>query len=222
MSENCLLTSREKEELISQFFNAGLIEVRRVTDEPFVYSSGKQGHFYANLRHLIGNLPLSLSIAEHFTNLIAYLSKEPPGFIAGVPVGSIALAVHVGAVASEKFNTNVIVGYVQKTKEHGIKENIIGLPSSATMRSGYVIEDIVNTGESSLEAAKTLNSQGFKVESVLSVISYHNKPKLGDNPSFPHHSLLTVPDVVGYALKKEIIRESDAEHILKEINAYSL
>ena len=89
-----------------------------------------------------------------------------PDVIAGVATGAIGL----GALVAEQLNLPFV--YVRpKPKSHGRQNQIEGrLEPNSTV---VVIEDLISTGKSSLQAVDALRSSGAQVKGMLAVFSYN-------------------------------------------------
>ena len=89
-----------------------------------------------------------------------------PDVIAGVATGAIGL----GALVAEQLNLPFV--YVRpKPKSHGRQNQIEGrLEPNNTV---VVIEDLISTGKSSLQAVDALRSSGAQVKGMLAVFSYN-------------------------------------------------
>jgi orotate phosphoribosyltransferase len=89
-----------------------------------------------------------------------------PDVIAGVATGAIGL----GALVAEQLNLPFV--YVRpKPKSHGRQNQIEGRlePNNSVV----VIEDLISTGKSSLQAVDALRSSGAQVKGMLAVFSYN-------------------------------------------------
>ncbi|MDZ7797446.1 MAG: hypothetical protein U5N56_10565 [Candidatus Marinimicrobia bacterium] len=70
----------------------------------------------------------------------------------------------------------------KQQKEHGMKNKIEGIKHPDMIRGKHVlmIEDLISTGKSSVEAIETVRSAGAKVNCCLSIFSYgFDKAKSG-------------------------------------------
>ena len=85
--------------------------------------------------------------------------------IAGVATAGIAW----GAILADQLNLPFV--YVRsKPKEHGMKNTIEGdLPENARV---LVVEDVISTGMSSLQAVDDLRTQGAQIIGMLAIYTY--------------------------------------------------
>ncbi|NOT37929.1 MAG: orotate phosphoribosyltransferase [Saprospiraceae bacterium] len=130
---------------------------------PFTWASGLRSPIYCDNR-------LALSYPEDRKIIIKALSREARLFtningIAGVATAGIAWGAYVADSLDLPFC------YVRsKPKEHGLKNMIEGRldPNSTVL----VIEDLISTGGSSMEAVQALLNEGYNVVGVLAIFQY--------------------------------------------------
>ena len=85
--------------------------------------------------------------------------------LAGVATGAIA----IGALVADRLRKQYI--YVRPTpKGHGLKNQIEGSLSAGS--DVIVIEDLISTGMSSLNAVNTIKNEGSNIKGMLSIFSY--------------------------------------------------
>jgi orotate phosphoribosyltransferase len=152
---------------ISHQLAAHLLEIKAVQlrpEQPFTWASGWKSPVYCDnrltlsypkIRTLIKN-GLSEMIQEHFPKTEA---------IAGVATAGIPQGALVADVLGLPFL------YVRsKPKEHGMGNQIEGRLTED--EKIVVIEDLISTGKSSLEAAEALQAAGAEVVGMASIFSY--------------------------------------------------
>ena len=131
---------------------------------PFTWASGWKSPIYCDNRKILSFPEVRSYIRDSFAELI---NKLYPGteLIAGVATGAIA---H-GALAADKLRLPFI--YVRSgAKEHGLGNQIEGyfLPGQKVV----VIEDLISTGGSSLNAVKALRDAGCEVLGMVAIFTY--------------------------------------------------
>lgn len=143
-----------------------LLEIEAVKlspDKPFQWASGILSPIYCDNRKTLSYPNVRNEIIDAFTTM----SKEyqPFDLIAGVATGGIA---H-GALVADRLDMPFI--YVRSSKKkHGTGQQVEGHYKSG--QTCLVIEDLISTGMSSLEAVEALRAVGLKVKVVLSIFSY--------------------------------------------------
>ena len=135
------------------------------TKNPFTWTSGIKSPIYCDNRLVLSYPKIREFIADSMTHII----KNKYGSdisIAGVATGAIA----VGAMISERLN--VPYAYVRpEPKGHGLRNQIEG--NIEEKSNVVVIEDLISTGKSSLNAINALKSEGINVMGMLSIFSYN-------------------------------------------------
>ena len=134
------------------------------TKNPFTWASGIKSPIYCDNRLILSNIEIRDYIANQMANII---SKSFSGnyILAGVATGAIA----IGALVAERLKKPYI--YVRPNpKGHGLKNQIEGsLPSGSNV---IVIEDLISTGMSSLNAVNAIKGESSSVNAMLSIFSY--------------------------------------------------
>jgi len=134
------------------------------TKNPFTWASGIKSPIYCDNRLILSNIEVRGYIADQMSDIIRK-SFSDNYILAGVATGAIA----IGALVAERLKKPYI--YVRPTpKGHGLKNQIEG---SLPVRSDVVvIEDLISTGMSSLNAVEAIKSVDSNVNGMLSIFSY--------------------------------------------------
>ncbi len=134
------------------------------TKSPFIWASGIKSPIYCDNRLILSNTEVRNYIADQMSNIINK-SFSDNYILAGVATGAIA----IGALVADRLNKQYI--YVRPTpKGHGLKNQIEGsLPVGSDV---IVIEDLISTGMSSINAANAIKHKGSNVKGMLSIFSY--------------------------------------------------
>jgi orotate phosphoribosyltransferase len=132
--------------------------------KPFTWSSGWKSPIYCDNR-------LTLSFPKVRTFIRQELAKtiintfEKPDVIAGVATGGIA---H-GALVAQELGLPFI--YVRSApKGHGMENLVEGKIEKG--QTVVVIEDLISTGQSSLNTVKALRTEGSIVKGLVSIFDY--------------------------------------------------
>lgn len=143
------------DKLILDLFEIGAFQFGK-----FRLKSGKKSPFYIDLRLLISHPDVLLKVAEVYTQVLKKLKFDR---IAAVPYAAIPIATAICL----KTKTPMI--YLRKeTKKYGLMKEIEG--KFKTDEKVVVIDDMVTTGESKLEAIEPLRKAGLRVEDVVVLI----------------------------------------------------
>ena len=176
---------------------------------PFQWSSGWKSPIYCDNRKTLSYPSVRNLIKQAFVDLIKsrYNNTE---IIAGVATGAIA----IGSLTADALNLPFV--YVRsQAKQHGLENNIEGV-----IREGQkvvVVEDLISTGKSSINAVKALKERKAVVLGMAAIFSYgfelaRTNLEQVHCPLFTlcdYHTLIDTALNEGY-LKKEDLQELDA------------
>jgi orotate phosphoribosyltransferase len=134
---------------------------------PFTWASGWKSPIYCDNRKTLSFPEVRTYIRDSFATLISELYPQAE-LIAGVATGAIA---H-GALAADRLGLPFI--YVRsEAKEHGLGNQIEGYYEPG--QKVVVIEDLISTGGSSLNAVKALREAGCNVLGMVAIFTYEFK-----------------------------------------------
>ena len=135
------------------------------TKKPFTWTSGIKSPIYCDNRLILSFPNVRKFVADKMTEIVE--NKYGKDIcIAGVATGAIA----IGAMIAERLN--LPYAYVRpEPKGHGLKNQIEGNIKNGS--NVVVIEDLISTGKSSLNAINALKSEGYNVMGMLSIFSYN-------------------------------------------------
>ena len=152
-------TAKKTAELLLQI-NAIKLE----PENPFTWSSGWKSPIYCDNRMIMSYPEIRNFIREEFAKQVEHLYGKPD-VIAGVATGAIG----IGALVAEALGLPFV--YVRpEPKSHGRKQQVEGHLQAG--QSVVVIEDLISTGKSSLNAVKALRAQKANVKGMLAIFSY--------------------------------------------------
>jgi len=132
--------------------------------EPFTWASSWKSPIYCDNRIVLSYPPIRNHIREQFARQIEEIYGKPD-VVAGVATGAIGIGVLVAEILSLPFV------YVRpEAKSHGRKNQIEGSISEG--QNVVVIEDLISTGRSSLNAVKALEEAKVNVKGMLAIFTY--------------------------------------------------
>ncbi|MFD2829800.1 orotate phosphoribosyltransferase [Corticicoccus populi] len=141
-------------------------------ENPFTWASGIVSPIYCDNRKIIGEVDARRTIAAYFKEAVNNLDTDVD-IVAGTSTAGIPHA----AFVSEALG--LPMSYVRGSKKkHGTGEQIEG--ADVKGKKVVLIEDLISTGGSSIEAAEALLEYGAEVVCVLAIFTY-NIPKARDN-----------------------------------------
>ena len=136
-------------------------------NNPFNWASGWKSPIYCDNRIILSSITYRNRIASLFSQLIKEKYKDV-GVIAGVATGAIG----IGILVAEKLKLPFI--YVRpEAKKHGRQNQIEGEVSEGDKI--VVIEDLISTGKSSLNAVKALRNSKLNVLGMVAIFTYEFK-----------------------------------------------
>lgn len=152
-------TSRKTAELLLKI-NA----IKLQPEHPFKWASGWNSPIYCDNRILLSYPDIRNYIKSEIAKGIDKLYGRPD-VIAGVATGAIG----IGALVAQELNLPFI--YVRpEAKKHGRQNQIEG--QLHKNQKVVVIEDLISTGNSSLNAVKALKEAGAEVKGMIAIFSY--------------------------------------------------
>lgn len=165
-----------------------LLEIKAIKLEPshpFTWASGWKSPIYCDNRKTLSHPEIRSYIKEQFAAVIR--EKYPQvEVIAGVATGAIAQ----GVLVAQELGLPFI--YVRSSaKGHGLENLIEG--EYKVGQKIVVIEDLISTGGSSLQAVEALRSAGCEVLGMSAIFTYGFK-KAEDNFENAHCELTTLSD----------------------------
>ena len=135
------------------------------TKNPFTWTSGIRSPIYCDNRLLLSYPETRKFIANKMSEMITKKYGQDIS-ITGVATGAIA----IGAMIAERLNTPY--SYVRpEAKGHGLKNQIEGYIEEGS--KVVVVEDLISTGKSSLNAIHALKKKNLKIGGMISIFSYN-------------------------------------------------
>ncbi|GAB7257186.1 orotate phosphoribosyltransferase [uncultured Polaribacter sp.] len=144
-----------------------LLQVKAIKlnpNDPFNWASGWKSPIYCDNRVTLSYPPVRIFLKEEIAKIV---EKEygKPDVIAGVATGAIA----IGILVAQELGVPFI--YVRpEPKKHGRKNQIEGHLERG--QNVVVIEDLISTGKSSLNAVDALKEAGAVVKGMVAIFSY--------------------------------------------------
>lgn len=153
----------KKEQTAKILFDLKAVKIN--VKEPFTFSSGIKSPIYCDNRVILGYPEAREQIVQGFLDII---DTENTDVIAGVATAGISWA----AFIAEKLGKPM--AYVRsKPKGHGVGRQIEGAEIAG--KRVAVIEDLISTGGSSINAAEVLRNSGAESVEVKAIFSYNFK-----------------------------------------------
>ena len=133
-------------------------------NEPFTWASGWKSPIYCDNRIVLSYPPIRNYVRSTMAKHIEQTFGKPD-VIAGVATGAIG----IGVLVAEELGLPFI--YVRpEAKGHGRKNQIEGQIKAG--QSVVVIEDLISTGKSSINAVKALKEAEVNVKGMVAIFTY--------------------------------------------------
>ncbi len=172
-------------------------------DEPFTWASGIQSPIYCDNRLTLTAPAVRTEIEK---GLCALIQKYYPG--CEVLMGTATAGIAHAAICAQMLN--LPMGYVRSgSKDHGRKNRIEGkLEPGAKV---VVVEDLISTGGSCIEAVEALREAGGEVLGVVSIFTYGLQRGLERlaGANVENHSLSNFDAVCAVAAREGYIQPED-------------
>lgn len=175
---------------------------------PFTWASGWKSPIYCDNRKTLSFPKVRTNIRQSFSELITEKFGKPD-IIAGVATGGIA---HGVLVAQE---LGIPFVYVRsEAKKHGLGNQIEGHFEEG--QSVVVIEDLISTGGSSIEAVKALREANLDVKGLAAIFTYgfEESIKNFEEVKCEFETLTNYDFLIEQAIKKKYINEADLESLI--------
>ena len=176
---------------------------------PFTWASGLKSPIYCDNRVTLSYPQVRTFIREGFVKMC--LDKfGKPDVIAGVATGGIPQ----GALVAQELGLPFV--YVRSEKKsHGMNNQIEGVINSG--QSVVIIEDLVSTGKSSLNAVEALREKGAVIKGMLAIFTYGMEVAAENfkNNKCELFTLTNYNALIQKAAEENYIREDDLASLIE-------
>ena len=189
-----------------------LLQIKAVKlspSKPFTWASGWKSPIYCDSRLTLSYPKVRTFIRQQFTRFIQD-TYENIDVIAGVATGAIA---H-GALVAQELGLPFI--YIRSSeKGHGLQNLVEGHLEQG--QSVVIIEDIVSTGKSSMNACNAIKEKGGVIKGVLSIFNYGFPEASGifSKAGIEVFAICDYSNLLDEALKQELIQKNELETLLE-------
>lgn len=176
--------------------------------QPFTWASGWKSPIYCDNRKILSFPFVRDYIKSELCNVI-FREFEHADMIAGVATGAIAW----GALAADQLKLPFI--YVRpQPKGHGLGNQVEGYFEQGSRV--VVVEDLVSTGKSSLEAVEALKKEGLQIEGMVSIFNYgfeEAKTAIAKY-DFPYWCLTDYETLISLSIERGAVSPEDQNALL--------
>ena len=157
----------------------------------FKLASGKQADYYLDCRKLTLSSEGSVVIASQ---ILEMLHDNMPDAVGGMAIGADPITGSVIHAAGEKgIHLN---GFIvrKEAKSHGMGRQVEGPVDSN--QTAVILEDVVTSGRSSLQAVKHTEDFGLKVQGVIAIVDrLEGAEEAFKNAGIDFRTILTIRDL---------------------------
>lgn len=196
-------TAQKTAEILLQI-NAIKLEPQK----PFLWASGLKSPIYCDNRIILSFPAIRNYIRENIASQIEQLYGKPD-IIAGVATGAIG----IGMLVADYLNLPFI--YVRpEAKSHGRQNQIEGVLNKN--QTVVVVEDLISTGKSSLNAVRAIREAEGNVKGMLAVFSYAFDSAAANfkNENVELYTLSNYPFLIEQAEKSNYITQEELETLI--------
>lgn len=185
-----------------------LLEVNAIKlqpKDPFTWASGWKSPIYCDNRIILSFPPIRNYIREEMSKFIEQHYGKPD-VIAGVATGAIG----IGMLVAEYLGLPFV--YVRpEAKKHGRQNQIEGFIEKG--QNVVVVEDLISTGKSSLNAVRALKEAKVNVKGMVAIFSYgfDIADKNFESENITLHTLGNYENLLVEAASSNYISENEIE-----------
>jgi orotate phosphoribosyltransferase len=197
-------TAKKTAELLLQI-NAIKLE----PENPFTWASGWKSPIYCDNRIMLSYPKIRNYVGEEMAKQVETLYGKPD-VIAGVATGAIG----IGILVAEAMGLPFI--YVRpEPKSHGRQNQIEGYLEPG--QNVVVIEDLISTGKSSLNAVRALKAKQANVKGMVAIFTYGFATATDNfsNEDVELHTLSDYDHLIEQASETNYIKESHLQTLLQ-------
>ncbi len=178
-------------------------------EKPFTWASGWNSPIYCDNRVTLSYVPIRNYIRENLARIIEKKHGKPD-VIAGVATGAIAM----GVLVAQELGIPFV--YVRpEAKKHGRKNQIEGFLDKG--QNVIVVEDLISTGKSSLNAVKALKDEDANVKGMVAIFDYgfDKAVKNFKKENLELTTLSNYENLIEQAMDTNYITEKDFETLIE-------
>ena len=184
------LTIDEKRKRLKDIIKETGIVIKDVT-----LSSNRKSKFYYDIKSIVSEPEGAALIGELM--LAEILKIEPKtSSVGGLESGAIAIATAIVYASFQLQPTSRVSGFfVRKSaKAYGLEKMVEGIVRTPVA----VVDDVITTGKSVMDAVSALRNQGINNINIISVIDREKKENLLEQNNMEFHSLFGHSEFADY------------------------
>ena len=178
-------------------------------DQPFIWTSGIHSPIYCDNRMVLSFPEVRTFVKQSLAQMTCEFFPQAD-LLAGIATAGIA---H-GALAADELN--IPYCYVRpEPKKHGLKNQIEGRlnPGDKVL----LIEDLISTGKSSLQAADAVKEAGGEVVGLLALFTYgfSEASEKFQQAGIPFHTISSFPVLCEVAVNNGFLTKEKLQSVLE-------
>jgi orotate phosphoribosyltransferase len=199
-----MINNTETEQQVAEF----LLQIKAIKlqpNNPFTWASGWKSPIYCDNRITLSHPTIRTYIRQQLASLVQDIFG-PVGCIAGVATAGIPQ----GVLIAQELGLPFI--YVRsKPKDHGTGNLIEGEVLSG--KRVIVVEDLISTGKSSLQAVEALRAADYDVAGLVAIFSYGFDVATENfkQANCPFYTLSNYSALIKYASENQYISKQDVQ-----------
>lgn len=203
----------EEKKFLMKQIGLMLIQNESIKFGDYTLTSGKKSPYYIDLRQTISN-PITMDwISNSLVRIIVNeIGKDKVDKILGVPTAGVPFATMV----SQKLALPLIY-YRKARKEHGVRKKIEG--SVERNDRVLIVDDLITTGESVIEAAEAIREQGAIANELVVLLDREQggSDRLREAHLEPH-ILFNVSEAFAWLTDVQLLSKEEFEKITHYID----
>ena len=197
-------------EITRLIIESGALELKQ-GDDAFVYSSGHRGPGYLQVKGLVGQPKVLDFLIKSLAEKVNNVTGNNLDFIDGNVTGGVVFGFHLSRKLGEIQKRTIPFVYLRGSrKEGGHNELITGDMNNPLIKKGMnvlVVEELVNFGQTTMNAINVFRREGYKVNYAACVVSYdyYDMRKNLEKMNVDLISLITLPKLLEIAKAKSML-----------------
>jgi orotate phosphoribosyltransferase len=203
---------KEEKQYLMKHISLGLIRNKALKIADYTLSSGKKSPYYVDLRQSISS-PMAMDwIANSLARIVDNeIGRGKIDRIMGVPTAGIPFA----TLVSQKLAIPMLY-YRKERKEHGVRKKIEGNFENSDRI--LMIDDLITTGQSVINAAKAAREQGGIVTELVVLLDREQGGREHIlNHNIKPHVLFSISEAFKWLNEVELLSDKDHEMIIEYI-----
>ena len=193
------LTSSDKRECLKHLIIKKAIKIKDVT-----LSSNQKSEVYYDIKELVNDPEGVTLIGELMLEKLREIQPDVKS-VGGLEIGAIPITTAIVYYSNQLGNESKVSGFMvrKNPKTHGLQKLIEG----NIIKPLVVVDDVITTGKSVLDAVEALRNQGISTDNILSVIDRQSNENLLVQKHYKFDSLFKHSEFAEYIESQTTIKQ---------------